>query len=135
MTKYYSTQRPLAPGCFPREGVIMVTNFDEKKFCEEIGREAWGYVTYAGDLTPEAVKAYELIREGMKRWWAVTSAYYNDGSVIADITDTTEAVEEPQRQEASTKLSDIYIEWFPSEEEAQKYVEECRSMSSRKQED
>ena len=44
--RYYSTQRPLVPGGCPRAGVQKVHNYDEKEFCEEIGREAWGYVDY-----------------------------------------------------------------------------------------
>ena len=45
MVKYYSTQRPVSPGTFPREGAGRIVNFDNKQFCEEIGRDAWGYFT------------------------------------------------------------------------------------------
>lgn len=40
--RYYSTQRPVGPGTYPRQGgTETVTNFNGKIFCEEIGREAW----------------------------------------------------------------------------------------------
>lgn len=45
--RYYSTQRPVGPGTFPKlpeNKVLEVHNFDAKTFCEEIGREAWGYI-------------------------------------------------------------------------------------------
>ncbi|MFQ6829940.1 MAG: hypothetical protein ACLRSY_09750 [Acutalibacter sp.] len=42
--RYYSTQRPIGPGTFPRQGgTEKVVNYDGPTYCEEIGREAWGY--------------------------------------------------------------------------------------------
>ena len=47
MARYYSTQRPVMPGGFPRKAdVVEIKNFDMKTFCEEIGKEAWGYIEY-----------------------------------------------------------------------------------------
>ena len=41
--RYYSTQRPIVPGSYPSSyAAEIVVNFDQKTFCEEIGREAWG---------------------------------------------------------------------------------------------
>lgn len=63
--RYYSTQRPVGPGTFPRQGgTETVTNFDGKIFCEEIGREAWGYIDYREPITPEQAMAYELTPGG-----------------------------------------------------------------------
>lgn len=63
--RYYSTQRPVGPGTFPRQGgTETVTNFDGKIYCEEIGREAWGYIEYREAITPERAKAYELTAGG-----------------------------------------------------------------------
>ena len=39
--RYYSTQRPVGPGTFPKpqgNAVKEVFNFDSKTYCEEIGR-------------------------------------------------------------------------------------------------
>lgn len=36
--KYYSTQRPVAPGTFPKADgnkVVQIVNFDERQYCEE----------------------------------------------------------------------------------------------------
>ena len=63
--KYYSTQRPLMPGCCPRAGVQEVVNFDDKKFCKEIGCEAWGFVEYNRELTQDEVDDYELTPAGI----------------------------------------------------------------------
>lgn len=63
--RYYSTQRPVGPGTFPRQGGMeTVTNFDSKIYCEEIGREAWGYIEYREAITPEQAKDYELTAGG-----------------------------------------------------------------------
>lgn len=63
--KYYSTQRPLMPGCCPRAGVQEVVNFNDKKFCDEIGCEAWGFVEYNRELTQDEIDDYELVPAGM----------------------------------------------------------------------
>lgn len=63
--RYYSTQRPVGPGTYPRQGgTETVTNFDGKIYCEEICREAWGYIEYREAITPEQAKAYELTAGG-----------------------------------------------------------------------
>lgn len=61
--RYYSTQRPVGPGTFPQpEGnkVVELHNFDSKTYCEEISREAWGYIDYEQALSPEQAASYEL---------------------------------------------------------------------------
>lgn len=60
--RYYSTQRPFGPGTFPqKDGREAVVNFDSKIYCEEIGREAWGYIDYPEPLTKEETDSYELV--------------------------------------------------------------------------
>lgn len=61
--KYYSTQRPITPGSYPKlpfNDVLQVVNFDARTFCEDIGQEAWGYIEYKRPLHPEDVEEYEL---------------------------------------------------------------------------
>lgn len=43
--RYYSVYRPLTPGSIPNnKRIVNVVNFDEKKYVEEIGRSAYGYI-------------------------------------------------------------------------------------------
>lgn len=64
--RYYSTQRPVMPGGFPKKAAVeKIENFDTKTFCEEIGREAWGFIEYREPLTKEEADAYELTLGGM----------------------------------------------------------------------
>lgn len=59
--RYYSTQRPLGPGTFPKQdGSETITNFDRKIYCEEIGRDAWGFAEYKTPISEEAARSYEL---------------------------------------------------------------------------
>ena len=61
--RYYSTQRPLTPGSYPESAFNQVTaihNYDFKTYCEEIGREAWGYIEYKQPLHPENAIDFEL---------------------------------------------------------------------------
>lgn len=58
--RYYSTQRPITPGAYPKENVISIKNFHDKKYVSEIGGDAWGYVEYDCELPEEKVRAYEF---------------------------------------------------------------------------
>lgn len=58
---YYSILRPVGPGTYPNEGMKEIENFDEKKFIEEIGREAYGSVTYGRMLSPAELDQYDLV--------------------------------------------------------------------------
>ena len=61
MHRYYSTQRPVTPGSYPKKQVDCIVNFPERVYCEEIGREAWGYIDYRLPLTEQQAEEYELI--------------------------------------------------------------------------
>lgn len=124
--RYYSTQRPFGPGTFPqRDGTETITNFDGKIYCEEIGREVWGFIEYREPLTKEEADAYELTLGGMKTFWCVTTTVYDSGRVAANITSTVEAVSKPENDFKSTKRKDIYHDWFESQEDAENFVKEA----------
>lgn len=62
--RYYSTQRPVAPGTFPKPAdnkVLDLWNFDKPIFCEQVSREAWGYIDYEKPLTFKQATDYELV--------------------------------------------------------------------------
>lgn len=125
--RYYSIMRPVMPGSFPnRAAVEEIHNFDTKTFCEEIRREAWGYIDYKAPLTKEQAEAYELIPGGLKTYWCVTTSVDNRGRVIAAITDMKEATCKPENTSTSTSRKDIYNDWFDTAEEAKAFVEEAK---------
>jgi hypothetical protein len=60
--KYYSTQRPVDIGTFPKteNGPIYHINFDTRE-AVEMGRvQAWGYLVYDAPLTEKQITDYEL---------------------------------------------------------------------------
>ena len=62
--KYYSIQRPITPGSYPKSPfmkVLNIVNFGFRTYCKEIGREAWGYIEYKMPLHPEDAAEYELM--------------------------------------------------------------------------
>lgn len=125
--RYYSTQRPVMPGGFPKKAAVeKIKNFDTKTFCEEIGREAWGFIEYREPLTKEEADAYELTLGGMKTFWCVTTAIYDSGRLVANITSTVETVSKPENDFKSTRRRDIYHDRFESWEDAENFVREAK---------
>lgn len=126
MVRYFSTQRPVSPGSYPRGGALKAVNFEEKTFCEEIGREAWGVIEYAAPLPAAEAAEYELTMEGTKTFWCVTTSVDDRGRVRAAITGFVEDVTKPENSFRSLARKDIYNDWFSDHEEAVKYVEEAK---------
>lgn len=68
--KYYSTQRPVMPGGYPKsQKVLEIRNFDARQYVENIGREAWGWIEYNQPLTEKEAADYELMPE--PSWYEV----------------------------------------------------------------
>lgn len=129
MVKYYSTQRPIMPGGFPKKAVVeKIENFDRKTFCEEIGQEAWGFLTYQEALTEKEADAYELILGCRKTYYCVTSSVDDKGKVRAAITNIMKAICKPENDFKSGKRKDIYHDWFESREEAKNFVKEAKEI-------
>ena len=63
MYVYYSTQRPVGPGTFPKKSGCEVYNFANSTYCPKIGRMAWGYISYIEPLTDKEAAEYELTGE------------------------------------------------------------------------
>jgi len=63
MKIYYSTQRPISPGAYPKQDAGNFVNFDEKTYIQRLGREAWGYIYYHKPLPEDVARDYELTPE------------------------------------------------------------------------
>lgn len=74
--KYYSTQRPVTPGSYPTAGAESIENYPDKRYCEDIDREAWGHIIYDRELAENEVSDYELTpaRTSRKELAAVITA-------------------------------------------------------------
>lgn len=60
--KYYSTQRPVDIGTFPKteNGPLRLVNFDKRESVEQGRFLAWGYLVYDAPLTEKQMDDYEL---------------------------------------------------------------------------
>jgi len=60
--KYYSTQRPVDIGTFPKteNGPVRFENFDKREDVEQGQFKAWGYLVYDTPLTAKQIYDYEL---------------------------------------------------------------------------
>lgn len=60
--KYYSTQRPVDIGTFPKteNGPTKIVNFDQHESVENGRFQAWGYLLYHAPLTEKQINDYEL---------------------------------------------------------------------------
>ena len=60
--RYYSTQRPVDIGTFPKteNGPLYLMNFDKRESVEQGQVQAWGYLVYDAPLTEKQMGDYEL---------------------------------------------------------------------------
>jgi len=60
--KYYSTQRPVDIGTFPKSdgGPVQIVNFDKREYAANATFRAWGYLAYDTPLTEKQIADYEL---------------------------------------------------------------------------
>lgn len=63
MYRYYSTQRPVAPGTFPGTPAALGNYGTNGADFERLGH-VWGWLDYAEELAPEQASAYELTPAG-----------------------------------------------------------------------
>jgi hypothetical protein len=61
--RYYSTERPISLGTYPKakDNVpVNIENFNIREYVPEIGYEAYGYLEYEHKLTDKQIFDYEL---------------------------------------------------------------------------
>lgn len=62
--RYYSIQRPVMPGSYPKpqgNEIVEIFNYDNKTFAEEVQKVAWGYIEYVRPLSHFDIVNYELV--------------------------------------------------------------------------
>ena len=60
------------------------------------------------------------------KYWAVLSAYLDDGRIVATVVGTREADQKPQAGYREARDADLYTDWFDTKEGAEAFVNECR---------
>lgn len=127
--RYYSTQRPVGPGTYPRQdGRETITNFDGPTYCEEIGREAWGYIDYPQPIAPEQAASYELTPEGVI-WFPVTvSSRKHGGGLRVNSGQPIRAAQRPEDKNGDTPKMQFKTRYFSTWEDAQRIMYVIQSL-------
>lgn len=123
--RYYITQRPVAPGTFPIPSgnkAVEIHNFTSQIYCEEIGREAWGYIDYEKPIAPEEAASYELTPEA-PAWYPVTiSSRKHGGGLRVNSGQPVRAVQRPEDKSGDTKKVQFKTRYFRTWLEAQEVM-------------
>jgi len=108
--RYYSTLRPISIGCFPHgHEVTEICNFQKREFVEKIGRNAWGFIEFADNLTEKEADQYDLIPEELKTYYGVIATIYDDGRKKARHYTTECSIVKPEDTEKPGKGKYIYL--------------------------
>lgn len=132
--RYYSTQRPIALGSFPaRAKLTAVKNFDARTFCEEIGREAWGYFETVSPLTAEETSRYELVEAEEREWYPVMVASMKRGGGLHALIagDSKKSAQRPSDGHFGTGVREFKYRYFASRAEAERVVKILNSITIR----
>lgn len=126
MYRYYSKFRPVSIGTFPKnENYIGFHNYNDRKFCDDIQDNAWGYVEYSHPLTSEEIINYDLI-DANKRWFYGVIAITNNETFDTTVKKYKNifATVKPDELEAHDKHYERIIYWFETAEEAEEMIKE-----------
>ncbi len=128
--RYYSTQRPVMPGSYPKpEGnaVLETVSFDDKTYCEKLGREAWGYVEYERPLSEEEAQGWELIPD-WHLWFPVTvSSRKHGGGLRVTSGRPVRAAQRPEDTKGDTPKMQYKTRYFRPQE-AEKVVSVIQNL-------
>lgn len=110
--KYYSRLRPLVPGTYPEGRIKEIKNYDEKRYIDEIGYAAWGYVDYDGEISDNEARRYDLISEEYHMYYCVLSCIYEDGQSKSVLREQKILKKKPIDEYYERKNCRLLINWF-----------------------
>lgn len=113
--RYYSTQRPVLPGGYPKpigNEPVEIVNYDSRQSVENGKLQAWGHLEYTLPLSPRERDDYELKAVSAKK--TRTNARENGTgrkkSVLADLHDKKELVSstnEPKKSRSKKQTKEM----------------------------
>ncbi len=72
MYKYYSLLRPVSVGTIPNCTISEMINFNQRKYVDEIQREAWGYFVTSEEISENELCEYDLVSaDSLSKWKSV----------------------------------------------------------------
>lgn len=129
--RYYSTQRPVAPGTFPQpqgNEVVDIHNYDSKTYCEKLGWDVLGHITYEQPLAPGEAEKWELTPDA-GLWFPVTvSSRKHGGGLRVTSGRPIRAEQRPADTMGDTKKVQFKTRYFSSWREAQRIMYVIQSL-------
>lgn len=129
--RYYSTQRPVGPGTFPKPDgnkVVAIKSFAIKCHVQKINREAWGYIDYEQPLPTEEAASYELVPE-TPIWYPVTVSSRKHGGGLHVFSGQPVMAEQcPSDEKGDTHEMQSKTRYFRTEQEAQEIMDTIQSL-------
>lgn len=61
----------------------------------------------------------------MKTYYCVTTKFYDNGDVMAGMTDIREAEVKPESEFKELPTCDVYKDWFRTRKEAEQFIKEA----------
>lgn len=130
--RYYSTQRPITPGSYPRprgNRVVKIVNFVNRTHCEELGRKAWGYIEYGQPLTEKEAANCELV-PGENVWYPVTVCSKKHGGGLKIFPgECISSAERPADMLGETKDMQFKTRYFRTRAEAQRIMDTLQALT------
>lgn len=113
--RYYSTQRPVMPGGYPKpmgNEPVEIVNYDSRQAVENGKMQAWGHLEYAFPLSPRERDDYELRAVSAKktRANAQENGTGKKKSVLADLQEKKERVSstnEPKKSRSKKQTKEM----------------------------
>ena len=90
MYKYYSLLRPVSIGTVPNCTISEMVNFDQRKYVDEIQREAWGYFVTPEEISENELCEYNLVSADTltSKWQSVAEKISQFSQKAGDALDT-----------------------------------------------
>lgn len=113
--RYYSTQRPVMPGGYPKpmgNEPVEIVNYDSRQAVENGKMQAWGHLEYAFPLSPRERDDYELkvVSAKKTRANAQENGTGKKKSVLADLQEKQEKVSstnEPKKSRSKKQTKEM----------------------------
>lgn len=90
MYKYYSLLRPVSVGTIPNCTISEMINFNQRKYVDEIQREAWGYFMTPNEISEKELCEYDLVSADslVAKWQSVAEKISQFSQKAGDDLDT-----------------------------------------------
>ncbi len=132
--KYYSLQRPVDIGTVPRSAkIIEVHNFDERKYCKEVERLAWGWVKVKGELSKEDCQHYDLAPSGEIPWIGVIWTESPVKGIVVHghhCTTIADRSEKPESTQMLRREKVTHLDYFENREAIDRFFEQKKAERS-----